>query len=59
MEQSLHDSRSHTEVKFSCFLQFSGVPGGGGVQNTPAPEIPKTLQNRAKLNPIVKTVKNC
>ena len=23
------------------------------------PEIPKTLQNRAKLNPIVKTVKNC
>jgi len=23
------------------------------------PEIPKALQNRAKLNPIVKTVKNC
>ena len=33
--------------------------GGGilGVQ-TP-PEIPKALQNRAKLNPTVKTVKNC
>ena len=37
----------------------SGVPRAGvwGVQ-TP-PEIPKALQNRAKLNPIVKTVKNC
>ena len=32
--------------------------GGLGVQ-TPPPEIPKALQNRAKLNPIVKTVKNC
>ena len=37
----------------------SGVPRGGvGVFNPP-PEIPKVLQNRAKLNPIVKTVKNC
>ena len=38
----------------------SNVPWGGevwGVQ-TP-PEIPKALQNRAKLNPIVQTVKNC
>jgi len=32
--------------------------GGGGVLNT-APEISKAFQNRAKLNPIVKTVKNC
>ena len=32
--------------------------GGWGVQ-TPPPEIPKAHQNRAKLNPIVKTVKNC
>ena len=34
--------------------------GGGvwGVQ-TPPPEILRALQNRAKLNPIVKTVKNC
>ena len=31
--------------------------GGGGVQTPPPPEILKTLQNRAKLNPIVKTVK--
>jgi len=35
----------------------SDVPRGGG--STPRPEIPKDLQNRAKLNPIVKTVKNC
>jgi len=33
--------------------------GGGGVVQTPPSEIPKALQNRAKLNPIVKTVKNC
>jgi hypothetical protein len=31
--------------------------GGRGFQIPP--EIPKALQNRAKLNPIVKTVKNC
>jgi len=31
--------------------------GPCGVQN-PLPEIPKALQNRAKLNAIVKTVKN-
>jgi len=36
----------------------SGVPRGGGL-HTLLPEIPKALQNRAKLNPIVKTVKNC
>ena len=32
--------------------------GGVGVFNLP-PEIPKALQNRAKPNPILKTVKNC
>ena len=32
--------------------------GVWGVQ-TPLPEIPKALQNRANLNPIVKTAKNC
>jgi len=38
----------------------SGVPRWGwGVQTPPPPEIPKALQNRAKVNPIVKTVKNC
>ena len=34
--------------------------GGVGLgEFKPPPEIPKALQNRAKLNPIVKTVKNC
>ena len=39
----------------------SGVPmarGGGWGGSTLPPEIPKALQNRGKLNPIVKTVKN-
>jgi len=40
------------------FIIISGLPRGGlGVQ-TP-PKILKALQNHAKLNPIVKTVKNC
>ena len=30
-----------------------------GVGFNPAFEIPKALQNHAKINPIVKTVKNC
>ena len=37
-----------------CIIQYStqisGVPSGGS--NSPPPEIPKALQNRAKLNPI-------
>ena len=37
-------------------VAYRGV--GLGVQ-PPPPEIPKSLQNRAKLNSIVKTVKNC
>jgi hypothetical protein len=32
---------------------------GGGLEGSNPPEILKALQNRAKLNPIVKTVKNC
>jgi len=40
-------------------VKFPGVPGGGmGGLKTPPPQIPKAPQNRAKLNPIVKTVKN-
>jgi len=35
-------------------MKVSGVPKGGG--STPPSQIPKALQNRAKLNPIVKTV---
>ena len=43
----------------SAVVKSSGVPRGGvwGVQ-PPLPEIPKALQNCAKLNPIVKTLKN-
>ena len=33
--------------------------GGVGVFKPPPTEIPKALQNRAKLNSIVKTLKNC
>jgi len=40
----------------SCF--WRGRVKGVGVYPPPPPEIPKALQNRAKLNPIVKTVKN-
>ena len=38
-------------------VAYRGVGEFGGVQ-TP-PETPKALQNRAKLNLIVKTIKNC
>ena len=36
-------------------VPHSGIPRVGF---KPPPEIPKALQNHAKLNPIVKTVKN-
>jgi len=39
------------------YLRMVAVVRGGGVQTAPPPEIPKALQNRAKLNPTVKTVK--
>jgi len=38
---------------------YSGVPRGVWGVQTPHSEFPKVLQNHAKLNPIVKTVKNC
>ena len=44
-------------LKAKLFL-FSGVPRGVWGVQTP-PEIPTALQNRAKLNPTVKAVKNC
>ena len=44
----------------STYLPISGVPRGGSWEvQPPPPEIPKAVQNRAKFNPIVKTVKNC
>jgi len=51
-----------TEIAiFRAVQEDSGVLRGGLGGSTPLPihEIPKALQNRAKLNPIVKTVKNC
>jgi len=46
-------------MKTQSVPRSSGIPrsgfGGGGVQT--APEIPKALQNCAKLNPIVKIIK--
>ena len=41
-------------------MKSSGVPGGWGFGGfKPPSEIPKAFQNRDKLNPFVKTVKNC
>jgi len=53
---------SHMTGRHNIHALFhgSGVPRRGlGGSNPPPPEIPKALQNRSKLNPIVKTVKNC
>ena len=44
-------------VLWPCAVAYRGG-WAWGCWNPP-PEIPKSLQNRAKLNPIVKTVKNC
>ena len=44
-------------IQFPCPPNQWNTERGGGF--TPHPEIPKALQNRARLNPIVKTVKNC
>ena len=40
-----------------CVCQWR-TEGGLGCSNPPPPEILKAPKNRAKLNPIVKTVKN-
>ena len=50
--------RRDTNRKVAGSIPDSGVPRGVlRVSNPPPPEIPKALQNRAKLNPTVKTVK--
>ena len=46
-------------IQNTLIISVAYREGVWGVQIPPAPEIPKALQNRAKLTPIVKTVKNC
>jgi len=51
-----------TAITSRCFMLVYKqwrTEGGLGGSNTSLPEIPKANQNRAKFNPIVKTVKNC
>jgi len=48
---------THLKIMY-CYVQWRTEGDFGGFK-PPPPEIPKTPQNRAKLNPIVKTVKNC
>jgi len=48
------------QLKSTCGPQQWRTEGRGVREFKPHPhEIPKALQNRAKLNQIVKTVKNC
>jgi len=63
MELYLTQRKSVHNVSL-CFFKYSFIQwrteGGGGLGvQTPPSEIPKALQNRAKLNSILKTVKNC
>ena len=53
-----HHDPSQESTRRNIGVPKGGGGGGRGVQNPPS-EIPKALQNRAKLDPIVKTVKNC
>jgi len=46
------------EFQRLSYIQWHTEGGLGGFK-PPPPEIPKAFQNRAKLNPIVKTAKNC
>jgi len=48
---------SHQLSRFSKPVAYRGLGEGGWGFKPPPLEIPKALQNRAKLNPIVKTVK--
>jgi len=51
----LHADSFHGEIRAKQWR----TTGGGGTSKLPPPSIPKALQNLAKLNPIVKTIKNC
>jgi len=60
-----HTKRDHTLTPEEVIMNGQVIQwcteggGGGGGCSTPPPEIPKALHNRAKLAPIVKTVKIC
>jgi len=56
--RALRPKRLGTPSDAAELIQWC-AEGGGGVVQPPPREIPKALQNRAKLNPNVKTVKNC
>jgi len=60
--QSVYFSRGNQILNGVCVLQSrtysNAVAYRGGVVQPPPPEIRKALQNRTKLNPIVKTIKN-
>ena len=63
-DDTLHDKPPFcmnypAQINHITVVTNSGVPRGGFGVFKPPPKIPKALQNRAKLNPIVKTVKNC
>ena len=47
------------KLRENAHRQWRTEGGGWFGVFKPPPEIPKPLQNRVKLNPIVKTVKNC
>jgi len=52
--------RNRDDISLHCkiYIDNSTVANLGGGLGFNLPEIPKDLQNRTKLNPIVKTVKN-
>jgi len=52
-------SQSWEEDLYDVSQMQLRIEEGGLWGSNPPPEIPKAHQNRAKLNPIVKTVKNC
>ena len=55
LSQNAHRTATY---RYDDTRQWRTEGGVWGVQPHP-PEIPKTLQNRVKLNPIVTSVKNC
>ena len=55
----VHSVKEKSDASGFVIPKSSGVPGGGFGVFKPPLEIPKAFQNGAKLNPIVKTVKNC